>query len=166
MGEEVSKRWAKEEEQAFHEVVFSNPASMGRIFGTISHWFDPHNVDSDNDEWQISEHEAGMAEEDEDSGVESPTNQDAPACQEDHAKDCQDDIEDEGDVDDIFVQYVKNSVGDSGGNTDLHLLSKIQSSYREGDDVQDDSCTSYEFEQIESCDPLYTGTDQKQSDED
>ncbi|KAJ0100619.1 hypothetical protein Patl1_21805 [Pistacia atlantica] len=216
MGEEVSKRWTEDEEQAFHEVVFSNPASMGKDFwdhlslvfpsrtkrDLVSYYynvfilqkranqnrFDLQNVDSDNDEWQVSELEAGTAEEDEDSGVESPTNQDAPTCQEDHAKDCQDDIEDEyeqdyskngaqvvstvasdedeGDVDDISVQHVKNSFGDSGGNTDLHLLSKIQSSYREEDDVQDDSCTSYEFEQIESCDPLYTGTDQKQSNQD
>ncbi|KAJ0043023.1 hypothetical protein Pint_19117 [Pistacia integerrima] len=166
MGEEVSKRWTEDEEQAFHEVVFSNPASMGKNFwdhlslvfpsrtkrDLVSYYynvfilqkranqnrFDPQNVDSDNDEWQ-----------------------------EDHAKDCQDDIEDEyeqdyskngaqvvstvasdedeGGVDDISVQQVKNSFGDSGGNTDLHFLSKIQSSYREDDDVQDDSCTSYEF---------------------
>ncbi|XP_044468234.1 uncharacterized protein LOC123197849 [Mangifera indica] len=216
MGEEVSKRWTGEEEQTFHEVVLSNPASMGKNFWNhlslafpfrtkrdlVSYYynvfmlqkradqnrFDPQNVDSDNDEWYISEHEADVVEEDEDSGVESPTNLDVPTCQEYQAEDCHDDIEgeyelddfkdgaqavcavatdeDEGDVDDISVG-VKKSFGDSGGNIDLHFLSKIQSSCRDEDGVQDDSCTSCEFEQIESCDPLYTkGTDQKQSNQD
>ncbi|XP_044506278.1 uncharacterized protein LOC123225956 isoform X2 [Mangifera indica] len=179
MGEELSKRWTEEEEQSFHEAVFSNPASLGKNFwdclslvfpsqtkkDLVSYYFnvfmlqkcaeqnrfDPQNVDSDNDEWQINEHEAGAAEEDEYSGVESPTNQDAPPSQEDHADDGHDDIEgdnklddfkdgaqvvsivatdeDEGDVDDISIQ-VKNSFGDSGGNTELHHSSKIQRSYR------------------------------------
>lgn len=32
MGEEVSCKWSEEEEQVFHEVVYSNPFSLGRNF--------------------------------------------------------------------------------------------------------------------------------------
>lgn len=93
MGEQVAENWSDEEEQLFHEVVFSNPSSRGRNFWNslsfrfpsrtrreiISYYFnvymlqnragqnrcDPVNIDSDNDEWQASD------EEEEDSIVES-----------------------------------------------------------------------------------------------
>lgn len=80
MGEEVSEKWNEEEEHLFHEVVFSNPASLGKNFWDnlflvfpsrttkeiVSYYFnvfmlrkraeqnryDPENIDSDNDEWQ------------------------------------------------------------------------------------------------------------------
>ncbi|KAF8408184.1 hypothetical protein HHK36_007326 [Tetracentron sinense] len=83
MGEEVAWKWSEEEEQVFHEVVLSNPASMGRNFwdhlsvvfpsrakkDLVSYYFnvfmlrrraeqnrsDPLNIDSDNDEWQESD---------------------------------------------------------------------------------------------------------------
>ncbi|PQQ07558.1 uncharacterized protein Pyn_37563 [Prunus yedoensis var. nudiflora] len=32
MGEQVAQRWSEEEEQLFHQVVFSNPASLGKNF--------------------------------------------------------------------------------------------------------------------------------------
>ncbi|KAI4303770.1 hypothetical protein MLD38_039365 [Melastoma candidum] len=95
MGEEVAEKWTEEEESLFHEVVFSNPSSMGRNFWSclshsfpsrtkaeiVSYYFnvfmlrkraeqnrlDPMNANSDNDEWQAIE------EEDEDSVVESPS---------------------------------------------------------------------------------------------
>ncbi|PIA39498.1 hypothetical protein AQUCO_02600151v1 [Aquilegia coerulea] len=109
MGEEIATKWSEEEEQVFHEVVFSNPASLGKNFWDhlwvvfpsrtkkeiVSYYFnvfmlrkrgeqnrlDPLNVDSDNDEWQGSDdgdEELGAAEEDEDSVVESPANDDYP----------------------------------------------------------------------------------------
>nr|DAD35004.1 TPA_asm: hypothetical protein HUJ06_005644 [Nelumbo nucifera] len=82
MGEEVASKWTEEDEQLFREVVFSNPASLGKNFWDnlsmvfpyrtkkeiISYYFnvfmlrrraeqnrvDPMNIDSDNDEWQGS----------------------------------------------------------------------------------------------------------------
>lgn len=102
MGEVVAEKWSEEEEQLFHEVVYSNPASLGRNFWNalsavfpsrtkmeiVSYYFnvfmlrkraaqnrcDPFNIDSDNDEWQGSDDDGG--DEDEDSGVESPVRQD------------------------------------------------------------------------------------------
>lgn len=83
MGEQVAHRWSEEEEQVFHEVVFSNPVSLGKNFWhnlfavfpsrtkreIVSYYFnvfmlrrraeqnryDPANIDSDNDEWQESD---------------------------------------------------------------------------------------------------------------
>ncbi|KAF8399573.1 hypothetical protein HHK36_015440 [Tetracentron sinense] len=83
MGEEVARKWSEEEEEVFHEVVRSNPASMDRNFwdhlsavfpsrtkkDIASYYFnvfmlrrraeqnrsDPLNIDSDNDEWQGSD---------------------------------------------------------------------------------------------------------------
>lgn len=83
MGEQVAETWNEEEEHAFHQVVFSNPTSLGKNFWDklsavfpsqtkteiVSYYFnvfmlrkraeqnryDPMNVDSDNDEWQGSD---------------------------------------------------------------------------------------------------------------
>lgn len=80
MGEVVADKWSLEEERVFHEVVFSNPASLGKNFwdhlsvafpsrtksDIVSYYFnvfmlikraeqnrfDPANIDSDDDEWQ------------------------------------------------------------------------------------------------------------------
>ncbi|CAN4100387.1 unnamed protein product [Withania somnifera] len=80
MGEVVAEKWSEEEEELFHEVVFSNPAAVGKNFWNhlalefpsrsrrdlVSYYFnvfilrkrakqnrfDPLNIDSDNDEWQ------------------------------------------------------------------------------------------------------------------
>ncbi|KAJ6421567.1 hypothetical protein OIU84_028860 [Salix udensis] len=122
MGEVVANKWTGEEEQAFHEVVLSNPVSLGKNFWDhlpstfpsltkkelVSYYFnvfmlqkradqnrfDPLNIDSDDDEWQKIEGEA--VEEDEDSAVESLTGQDSSAsCQEDHAEKCNEYVEDE-----------------------------------------------------------------------
>ncbi|KAB5516452.1 hypothetical protein DKX38_027100 [Salix brachista] len=121
MGEVIANKWTDEEEQAFHEVVLSNPVSLGKNFWDhlpstfpsrtkkelVSYYFnvfmlqkradqnrfDPLNIDSDDDEWQRIE---GEAVEDEDSAVESLTGQDSSAsCQEDHAEKCNEYVEDE-----------------------------------------------------------------------
>ncbi|XP_009761171.1 uncharacterized protein [Nicotiana sylvestris] len=79
MGEVVAEKWSEEEEELFHEVVLSNPASVGKNFWNhlaiefpsrsreelVSYYFnafilrkraeqnrlDPLHIDSDNDEW-------------------------------------------------------------------------------------------------------------------
>lgn len=158
MGEEVSKNWTIEEENKFHEVVSSYPMSMGKNFWDhlsvvfpsrtknelVSYYFnvfilqkraeqnrfDPLNIDSDDDEWQRCD--LGAAEEDEDSGVEFLSNQDASAYhQEDRVENRQDDTEggyliddckndanvvctvatdgeEDGDVNDITEPHVRN----------------------------------------------------------
>ncbi|RWR83198.1 hypothetical protein CKAN_01194600 [Cinnamomum micranthum f. kanehirae] len=105
MGEDVALKWIEEDEQVFHDIVFSNPASLGKnfwdhlseVFPTktmkdlVSYYFnafilqiraqqnrrDPLNIDSDNDEWEASDdgEEFATTEEDEDSALESPANQ-------------------------------------------------------------------------------------------
>lgn len=82
MGEEVSRRWSKEEEEVFHQVVYSNPESLGRMFWKqlslafpcrtkkelVSYYFNVFvlhrravqnrshflDIDSDDDEWHGS----------------------------------------------------------------------------------------------------------------
>ncbi|KAJ6369889.1 hypothetical protein OIU76_028195 [Salix suchowensis] len=127
MGEVIANKWTDEEEQAFHEVVLSNPVSLRKNFWDhlpstfpsrtkkelVSYYFnvfmlqkradqnrfDPLNIDSDDDEWQKNEGEA--VEEDEDSAVESLTGQDSSAsCQEDHAEKCNEYVEDEDEDED------------------------------------------------------------------
>ncbi|KAK2663306.1 hypothetical protein Ddye_001880 [Dipteronia dyeriana] len=216
MGEGVSEKWTEEEEQTFHEIVFTNPVSMGKNFwdhllvafpsrtkkDIVSYYFnvfmlqkraeqnrfDPVNIDSDNDEWQRSE--VGMEEEDEDSGVESLNNQFTPAYYQeedvddspddvdegeyDEVDDCRDgadvvctfatDEEDRGDVDDLLGPHIRDSFADSVDDTGLQLLGKIQNSNREDYDIQDDSCTSYEYQQdkVDCHSPLVAGCEAKQ----
>ncbi|XVF16722.1 hypothetical protein REPUB_Repub10bG0056700 [Reevesia pubescens] len=201
MGEEVAKRWTEEEELAFHNVVLSNPSSLGKNFwdhlpavlpsrmkkDLVSYYFNvfmlrkraeqnrvgPVHIDSDDDEWQTAE--CGIPAEDDDSVVESPTDQETAANYErNHEEDCHEDIEDdddndnedgvdssenvaadicraatdeedEGDIDEISL-HVGSFIGNYG-STDFQLSSKIQG-YNEDDydDTQDDSCTSYEYQ--------------------
>lgn len=143
--------------------------------------FDPLNIDSDNDEWQKSELQ--RPEDDEDSVVESPIKEVASACyQEDHLEECHEDTEetdeldackdgshvvcrvgmdeeDGGDVDDGSGACMKNSPGDCGGDNETKLLGKIPSDNREDYDIQDDSCTSYEYQRdrVDLCGPLDEG---------
>ncbi|KAM1130553.1 hypothetical protein ACFX1X_045710 [Malus domestica] len=131
--------------------------------------FDPLNIDSDDDEWQKSE--LGVVNDDKDALVESPVNLDAPAynqvehlgCFNEHIEDADDvdgcndgaDLvgcdgikdEDAGDIDDGSGAHVENPPGDSGGATETRLLDKTPSSNKENYDIQDDSCTSYEYQQ-------------------
>ncbi|MCE3217187.1 hypothetical protein HAX54_010961 [Datura stramonium] len=90
MGEVVAEKWSEEEEELFHEVVFSNPAALGKNFWNhlavefpsrsrrdlVSYYFnvfilrkrakqnrfDPLNIDSDNDEWQEIDDDVVAAE--------------------------------------------------------------------------------------------------------
>ncbi|XP_024016895.1 uncharacterized protein LOC21403871 [Morus notabilis] len=208
MGEDVAKQWTEEEEQIFHEVVLSNPASLGKNFwdhlpvafpsrthkDLVSYYFnvfmlrkraeqnrfDPLNIDSDNDEWQQSE--LAVVEDDEDSVVESPIDQDAPYyCQEEHLEDCHEDLddankvdaceggvdlvcqvgadeEDGGDIDDGSEAFAKDSPGNFC-DTKIDVLGKTPGNNRGDIDVQDYSCTSYECQRnrIELCCPLDDG---------
>lgn len=83
MGEQVARKWSEEEEQLFHEIVFSNAASLGKNYWNhlfavfpfrtkkdiVCYYFnvfmlrrraeqnrcDRMNIDSDSDEWQGSD---------------------------------------------------------------------------------------------------------------
>lgn len=197
MGEEVAEKWSEEEEHVFHDVVLSNPASLGKNFwhnllvafpsrthkDLVSYYFNVFmlrkraeqnrfeslKIDSDDDELQKSEF--GMGGDNEEPGVESPTNLDACAYnQEDHLYNGQEHIEDADDIDSfdegaVVVckginddhggdiddgsgsSHAGNSPGDCGGTSDSLLSSKIPDNNREDYDIQDDSCTSYEYEQ-------------------
>ncbi|OIW18511.1 hypothetical protein TanjilG_13263 [Lupinus angustifolius] len=101
MGEQVAAKWSAEEEQLFCEVVFNNPATLGRNFWNylsivfplktkreiVCYYFNVFmlrrraeqnrnsflNIDSDDDEWQGDDgNEISTQEEDEDSIAESP----------------------------------------------------------------------------------------------
>ncbi|XP_054805662.1 uncharacterized protein LOC129308528 [Prosopis cineraria] len=119
MGEQVAEKWNAEDEQLFHEVVFSNPASLSKNFWNtfpivfpartkkeiVSYYFnvfmlrrraeqnrnDHLNIDSDNDEWQGSDaNEIATLGEDEDSVAESPVYQDDTDHNNCHENDLQD----------------------------------------------------------------------------
>lgn len=196
MGEEVAEKWSEEEEHVFHDVVLSNPASLGKNFwhnlsvafpsqthkDLVSYYFNVFvlrkraeqnrieslKIDSDDDELQKSEF--GMVEDNEEPGVVSPANLDASVYnQEGHLYNGQEHIEDADDIDSFdegaVVVYkgindddggdiddgpgsshAGNTPGDCGGATDSLLSSKIPDNNREDYDIQDDSCTSYEYE--------------------
>lgn len=218
MGEEVAKKWTEEEELKFHKVVLSNPVTLGKNFWDnlsevfpdrtkrdfVSYYFnvymlrkraeqnrfDPLNIDSDNDEWQVTEDR--VAEDEEDSVVDSLTSQDGPACyRKDQTEDCLEDIEnegevdvhqgdvetgicrfrtyeeDEGDVDDISGAPVKSIMVDSSHDIKYKVLDKIQGSGSDDNDFQDDSCTSYEFqeEKVVCCGPPCMCTDTREPSE-
>ncbi|KAG6779298.1 hypothetical protein POTOM_015671 [Populus tomentosa] len=212
MGEVVANKWTVEEEQIFHEVVLSNPVSVGKNFwdnlsvtfpsrtkkDLVNYYFnvfmlrkraeqnrfDPQNIDSDDDEWQGIEGET--IENDEDSAVESLAGQDSSAyCQEDHAENCNEYVEDEdavvasqdgvdnvvykvatdeeyeGDVDDFSGAQVGIYHGDRAGDLEHKHFIQISGNNADDFDVQDDSCTSYEHHQdsIDCCGPLDIGAD-------
>ncbi|KAJ8775246.1 hypothetical protein K2173_020250 [Erythroxylum novogranatense] len=122
--EEIANRWAEDEQQAFYEVVMSNPVSLGKNFWNhlsatfpsrskselVSFYFNVFvlqkraeqnrfhtpNVDSDDDEWQRGED--GVEEEEDDSVVESLTVYGAPCYEQDQRYGCYEHIEDEGEV--------------------------------------------------------------------
>ncbi|GLU10999.1 hypothetical protein SLE2022_277720 [Rubroshorea leprosula] len=196
MGEEVAKKWTKEEEQTFHEVVLANPMSLGKNFwdhlpavfpsrtkkDLVSYYFnvyvlrkraeqnqfDPVNIDSDDDEWQRPEH--GSAVDDDNSVVESPPDQVVSAYQKDsQVEDCHEGIvnedesdsskdasgavcrdrtdeEDEGDIDEISGPHIKILTGDCGDGNAFQVLGKIDGTDLYDYDIQDDSCTSFEYQ--------------------
>ncbi|XVE91594.1 hypothetical protein REPUB_Repub01dG0023300 [Reevesia pubescens] len=132
MGEDVAYKWSEDDEEIFHEVVYTNPASLGKKFWKqlsmvfpsrskrelVSYYFNVFilqrravqnrssllDIDSDDDEWQGSQqaYEVKASEEDEDSAIESLADQEDLA---NHEGECleEDDDDDSG-----------NSDGDSG----------------------------------------------------
>ncbi|KAI4326598.1 hypothetical protein MLD38_031894 [Melastoma candidum] len=170
MGEPVAEKWTEEEENLFHEVIFSNPSSMGRKFWNglshafpsrtkaeiVSYYFnvfmlrkraeqnrfDPMNVDSDNDEWQANE------EEDEDSIVESPIYQLHPLERsQDHSDEFGDNnLVDETCVEDEYTSPLSSHIrriDDSQADGDFEWRDKSwdERSYH---GTQDDSCMSFD----------------------
>ncbi|XP_042498520.1 uncharacterized protein LOC122076928 isoform X2 [Macadamia integrifolia] len=130
----------------------------------------PLNIDSDNDEWQESDdgEEFGTTEDCEDSVVESLVDQEDPGYkQEDHEKYFNDDDEDgeemyddDDDDDDDDLEGAEGSAGEEDGNVSEAYIEKLPDGCSfnpavklgvthphdggEDNDVQDDSCTSYE----------------------
>ncbi|KAL6994156.1 hypothetical protein U1Q18_012263 [Sarracenia purpurea var. burkii] len=192
MGEEVAKKWSEEEERTFHEVVLSNAASQGKNFwynlsavfpsrtkkDLVSYYFnvfmlrkraeqnrlDPMNIDSDNDEWQVSDN--GLIEEDDDDSIVESLDQDAPPAhnQENNEDELLEDTEedDEGGIDDVLKSNIGNFMGDCL-NPVFRLSGKISS--EEDQDIQDDSCTSYEYpcDKVDSGGPVDLRTDARES---
>lgn len=137
MGEEVAEKWSEEEEQLYHEAVFSNPASLGRNFwhnldtvfpirtrkDIVSYYFnvfmlrkraeqnrhDPLNVDSDDDEWP-----------------------DRDDCGDNNGP------EEEEDDEDSVVESPDENIS----NPMFQLPASTPWDERGNDDVEDDSCTS------------------------
>ncbi|KAF8005710.1 hypothetical protein BT93_K0100 [Corymbia citriodora subsp. variegata] len=171
MGEQVAEKWSDEEEQLFHEVVFSNPSSRGRNFWNslsfrfpsrtrreiISYYFnvymlqkraeqnrcDPMNIDSDNDEWQASD------EEDEDSIVESPEHGVGPCYRNGEINEVDEGIAEETcEGDERVTLKVGEVVSDTAEACSKKWIDSPTSHLRNKswDDAgdQDDSCTSFD----------------------
>lgn len=170
MGETVAKNWTEEEEELFHEVVASNPASLGKNFWDylslafpsrsskelVSYYFNvfmlrkraeqnravPLVVDSDNDEWEESDDDHPPTSEDyDDSAVESPVDRDEVTCNNFDLAGVH--IHDEAEVGGV----PSHSTPDT--NEELHGVSKFNPMIQpvggtEDHNVQDDSCTSFE----------------------
>lgn len=129
MGEDVSFRWTEEEERIFHEVIFSNPQSLGKNFWRqlsaafpsrtkreiVSYYFNVFmlrrraiqnrsnllEIDSDDDEWHGTPIGFdGVGEDEDDSLVDSFADQGLQGCSEDDNDDECDDREDDDDDDD------------------------------------------------------------------
>ena len=169
MGEDVALGWTDEEEQLFHEVVVSNPPSLGKNFWDdlpqafhsrsskelVSYYFnvfmlrkraeqnrhDPSNVDSDNDEWQEREDgEFGATEEDDEEDSGVESLADA-AADDDRARGYGEvDIHEEAEEDYCEHEEYSISEGFPGKSTFGPNVQRIE----EDQDVHDDSCTSYE----------------------
>ncbi|XP_050227870.1 uncharacterized protein LOC126677348 [Mercurialis annua] len=213
MGEFVASKWTEEEEQVFLDTVLSNPASFGKNFWDhlsvafpcrrkselVSYYFnvfmlrkraeqnrfDPLNIDSDNDEWHKSE--AGEAEEDEDSAVES-LNEQAPVYHDGHAFNCNEHIEEdeetdaskesadeiervatdeeyEGDLDDVSAVHNGIFTVGCGRDTGCKHFKEFPNENANDLDIEDDSCTSYEYhrDNVDCGGPLFMETDGRHS---
>ncbi|XP_041011220.1 uncharacterized protein LOC121254993 isoform X2 [Juglans microcarpa x Juglans regia] len=213
MGEEVAHKWTEEEEQIFHEAVYSSPASLGRNFWKhlslvfpsrskselVSYYFNVFmlrrraaqnrsnllDIDSDDDEWHgRGSYEVGESEEDVDSAIESPVDQDSQAnsSEEDDGSDDDDDNDDDnnkdGGDDDCNGDGGDRSgrddvlIEDGGMNlpSDAHAklideskfdplvqhVDKTSGSDQEDLSAQDDSCLSFDCQanMTSSCDPV------------
>ncbi|XWS23109.1 hypothetical protein CRYUN_Cryun29cG0093100 [Craigia yunnanensis] len=126
VGEDVAYKWSEEDEEIFCEVVYTNPASLGKKFWKhlsvvfpsrskrelVSYYFNVFilqrravqnrssilDIDSDDDEWHGSQqaYEVKASEEDEDSAIESLADQEDLV---NHEGECLEDDDDSGDSD-------------------------------------------------------------------
>ncbi|KAK8579584.1 hypothetical protein V6N13_142771 [Hibiscus sabdariffa] len=129
MGEDVAYKWSEEDEEMFHEVVYSNPAALGKKFWRrlslvfpskskrelVSYYFNVFilqrravqnrsstlNIDSDDDEWHGSRqtHEVEVSEEEENSATESLADQEDLANNQGECLDEDDNDDDSGESD-------------------------------------------------------------------
>ncbi|XP_027347031.1 uncharacterized protein LOC113858537 isoform X2 [Abrus precatorius] len=142
MGEDVAQEWTEEEEDMFHEVVYSNPASLGRNFWKylsvafpsrsnkeiVSYYFNVFmlrrraaqnrsrflDIDSDDDECHTRNGIFGYENSEDDSAIESLGDQDVHVENQDNYSD-----EDDGDdnSDDEAAGNVLGLTGINMGNT-------------------------------------------------
>ncbi|XWS64200.1 hypothetical protein CRYUN_Cryun06bG0166000 [Craigia yunnanensis] len=122
MGEDVASKWSGEDEEIFREVVYTNPASLGKKFWKhlsvvfssrskrelVSYYFNVFilqrravqnrssilDIDSDDDEWHGNQqaYEVQASEEDDDSAIESLADQEDLL---NHEGECLEDDEDD-----------------------------------------------------------------------
>ncbi|MBA0726166.1 hypothetical protein Golax_002014 [Gossypium laxum] len=154
----------------FNVFMLRKRAEQNRIY--------PLHIDSDDDEWQAAE--CGIPAGDDDSVVESLTGHETAAHYENNdEEDCHEDIEndydnehgvdssenaaddfckditeeeDEGDIDEISRHHVERFI-DNYSCSDFQLVSRVKGNNEDDyNDLQDDSCTSYEYqgEQVDS----------------
>ncbi|KAF3438118.1 hypothetical protein FNV43_RR20874 [Rhamnella rubrinervis] len=190
MGEQVAHRWSEDEEQVFNEVVFSNPASLGKNFWQnlsdvfpsrsrreiVSYYFNvfmlrrraeqnrsyPINIDSDNDEWQGSDvfcdNELGISDEDDDSVVESPIYEDDAGNN--HSwegfREYDEDVADDACNENVNLEYFGRGINqisetcpgkflnNFGSSPVVQPQDKITWDDKGDQEVQDDSCTSFD----------------------
>ncbi|KAK8691609.1 hypothetical protein V6N13_075112 [Hibiscus sabdariffa] len=139
MGEDVACKWSEEDEEMFHEVVYSNPASFGKKFWRrlslvfpsqskrelVSYYFNVFilqrravqnrsstlNIDSDDDEWHGSRQtcDVEVSEEEENSATESLADQ----------EDDNDDDSGESDGNSGVGDFLGTAVRDYGVNPSL-----------------------------------------------
>ncbi|KAL6867351.1 hypothetical protein ACP4OV_015375 [Aristida adscensionis] len=193
MGEEVASRWTEEEEHLFQEVVSANPASLRRNFWDelplafpskstkelVSYYFnvfmlrkraeqnrfDPMNIDSDDDEWQVhGDGDFAITDRaDEYLPAESLTDQDDVVCnQVPPDGNFYEDSDDEDEVDHAHGDKHESSYGVHGGGMmsegpAISLMDHNQHSFKVDADAQDDSCTSFEAQQVGAEDGTPTG---------
>ncbi|KAI4314090.1 hypothetical protein L6164_027030 [Bauhinia variegata] len=146
MGEEVALKWSEEEEDVFHEVVYSNPASLGRNFWKqlsatfpsrtqkeiVSYYFNVFmlrrraaqnrsrllDIDSDDDECHKSNPGFyGFHVSEEDSAIESVDDQDDHRGNQDNYSE-EDDGDDDNSDDDTNCNDIVSAGYDMGNTTE------------------------------------------------
>lgn len=170
MGEVVAEKWSEEDEVIFEKVVQANPASLGKNFWDIlrlvfpsrrhmelvSYYFnvfilrkraaqnryDQMNIDSDDDEWELiddnrfdynNDDDGGKSDDEDDSAVESPVHGGVHS----HHLDGLDEH-----VDDNAHQSLPSSHFLEMGQ---EMVEKDTVPHYGDNDVQDRSCTSFDF---------------------
>lgn len=173
MGEIVAEKWSDEDEQLFHDVVFSNPASLGKNFWDrlavifpsrtsdeiVSYYFNvfmlrkraeqnrctPMDIDSDNDEWEGSEE----SDEDEDpyqSEIHEDDSYDRIEGVEKTVFDYHDKIDYCGfkGMKNVSETWPMTLLNNSSSESSPQPLEKTLEDERGAYDFQDDSCTIFD----------------------